>query len=334
MFGGRGKAVMVKVRALSELNTTLLAALRAGAEPEAVFALLDAGADPNCAVPAGEGGYHALHIAASMPDDPAPEFSAPEGRRAELVSALLARRANPNATANGGQTPLLVALGSSAWIGNRDTATIQVLLDAGADPSRANALGHTPLMTAIVEPCLDLLLDAGADPGAIDRDGWSALEWAAILRPPEQRLMDAVGRKIPGKSEKALDAFVKRETPLEFDPGAFSQAAETMSLAQPVDAARAADYLAAGYPLLEYGRRDDNVLTDGQWAWREAMSDKVRQGESLPARLLERLGACGYRMPFLDPLKLWAKTWLSISDATYVMKPRSRYLHRYFCNLG
>ena len=58
---------------------------------------------------------------------------------------------------------------------------VQLLLDGGADPNKANENGETPLRQAAEDGHQDvvkLLLDKGADPDKADRDGYTPLQLA------------------------------------------------------------------------------------------------------------------------------------------------------------
>lgn len=115
--------------------------------------LLDAGADPG---QPGLDGDTAVHLAAAA-DDPA------------YLSALLARGVKPDVPNNrSGRTPLMAAM-----MAERDPQ-FDMLMKAGADPGRADAMGNTPLHVAaqINEPRRVLaLLEAGAPPAARNRQG-------------------------------------------------------------------------------------------------------------------------------------------------------------------
>jgi ankyrin repeat protein len=109
----------------------------------AVARLLGAGADPNASVH----GEREFHLSTAR---------TPSG---EVVQ--------PQTTA------LLAAVQHSSQL-----ETARLLLEGGADPSRADGDGITPLMVAAVNGRVDLaqlLLDAGADPSRADGDGTTPL---------------------------------------------------------------------------------------------------------------------------------------------------------------
>ena len=64
-----------------------------------------------------------------------------------------------------------------------DSTTVQLLLDAGADPNTANEYGVDPLRYAVVygnEEIVQLLLDAGANPNITNPDDRTHLHSAAL----------------------------------------------------------------------------------------------------------------------------------------------------------
>lgn len=124
--------------------------------------LLDGGADPNTL---GSFATPALHWAVHY------------GARA-TSARLLAAGADPNLrNATTGVTPLSLALGGT------DTALVELLLEAGADPNATLADGDTPLMLAAraANPAfLQLLVAHGAEVDARHAElGYSALMLAA-----------------------------------------------------------------------------------------------------------------------------------------------------------
>ena len=92
-----------------------------------------------------------------------------EGRRAEVVAALLAGGVDVKATTmrQCGKNRK-AALHFAAGRGDRDVAAL--LLDAGADVEQRDAMGSKPLYFACSSGCADvvkLLLDAGATPAFV-----------------------------------------------------------------------------------------------------------------------------------------------------------------------
>ena len=183
-------------------STPLLAATVRGQAAVAQF-LLEHGADPNI----GDAGFTPLHWAASTWEgdlsNPVFGFADPMSgipdRRAklELVKALLARGADPNARmsrrapgfAGGyaepvGATPFFLASSVA------DVAVMRLLLAAGADPFLETESGTTPLMAAagvnrklaespVTEDqsldAVNLLLELGADARHVAANGENAL---------------------------------------------------------------------------------------------------------------------------------------------------------------
>ena len=95
----------------------------------------------------------------------------------ELLSALIAKKANVNVRNEFGSTPIAQA----AELG--DARTVKMLLDAGAEPEGANPDGQTALMLAIKSgetAVVDLLIKAGANVNTIERfHEQTPLMWAA-----------------------------------------------------------------------------------------------------------------------------------------------------------
>lgn len=91
---------------------------------------------------------------------------------AATVNVLLEAGADPNAQADSGMTALMLA----AQRGQTDT--LVSLLSAGADPTLETIEGRTAMMLAArtgAHHCVDLLLEAGADPNEADAQGVTAL---------------------------------------------------------------------------------------------------------------------------------------------------------------
>ncbi|MSV30233.1 MAG: ankyrin repeat domain-containing protein [Bryobacterales bacterium] len=188
-------------------GTSALVLAVANAHFELAAALLDAGADPNAAVP----GYTALHAITSVrkpglgDNDPAPEGSG-NMTSLQMVRKLASRDANLNArmtrrVAFGltglntlGATPFLLAAK------NADAELMRLLAELGADPSLTNDDGSTALMAAAglgtrspgedagTEPevveALQVALDLGADLKAVNKNGETAMHGAAYKNSP------------------------------------------------------------------------------------------------------------------------------------------------------
>lgn len=104
---------------------------------------------------------------------------------ANTVAALLEARADPDCTTPTGQNDDAPLLEVVARMG--DEAILAALLEAGADPRRANTFGATALHWAAHhgwEGCLRILLECRADPQQCARSGSSPLHWAAAAGQP------------------------------------------------------------------------------------------------------------------------------------------------------
>ena len=196
---GRGPTYTATISAGS---TPLLVATVRGQVQLALF-LLENGADPNIE----DAGFTSLHWASTTWENdlanPVFGFTDPTGGipdrhgKLQLVKALLARGANPNARLTKpppgfsggyaepiGATPFFLAAAAA------DVEMMRLLLAAGADPSLTTKSNTTPLMaaaavnrklseSAVTEEqsieAVTLLLDLGADARAISANGENAL---------------------------------------------------------------------------------------------------------------------------------------------------------------
>ena len=100
----------------------------------------------------------------------------PWDNKGEVIEALLAAGADPNARDEDASTPLHEAASF-----NYNPTVIETLLAAGADPKALDKHGRTPLHWATVynDAVVEALLAAGADPNARDKNGLAPLHWAA-----------------------------------------------------------------------------------------------------------------------------------------------------------
>jgi ankyrin repeat protein len=169
--------------------------------------LLDAGADPNAALP----GYTALHAITSVrkpgvgDNNPAPDGSG-NMTSIEFVKALVKHGADINARMtrkiNFGLTSLNTA-GATAFLlaaKNADAELLRVLAALGADTKIPNADNAPPIIAcaglgtrspgedAGTEPevleALQVLVDLGADVNAVDNNGETAMHGAAYKNLP------------------------------------------------------------------------------------------------------------------------------------------------------
>lgn len=153
----------------------------------------------------------------------------------QLVEALLRRGANPNvqlekapplggsqSQATAGATPFLLAAASC------DTIVMQMLVDAGADPTISTATGLTPLMVAAgaarvqdftedekqgALQAVQLAIELGANVGAANHDGLTALHAAAANG------ADAIVQFLIAKGAKIDVRDKYQQTPLSIAAG-------------------------------------------------------------------------------------------------------------------
>ncbi|WP_426662106.1 ankyrin repeat domain-containing protein [Rhodanobacter aciditrophus] len=177
-----------------EQAAALLAATRDG-DIERALALVEAGADPATAPPAGDRDQRpVLMLAALLPDT-------------RLLRALIAKGADVN-RASGGLTPLLAATRDS-WHGRAEA--VMTLLANGANPLATDGEGRTALHGAVLseEPMVAaMLLDAGAPINALDQAGASPLTVAcrAANWPLAKFLLERGAKPAPANGEPALVA--------------------------------------------------------------------------------------------------------------------------------
>lgn len=146
------------VDAANRYGVTPLALASVNGGAAMIARLLDAGADPNRPNPEGE----------------TPLMTAARTGGADAVGTLLARGAEVDAVEGWrGQTALMWAAAQN------QTAAVEALLDAGADPRARSGRGFTPLLFAAREGHVDVLealVRAGADvDDALPSNGMSAL---------------------------------------------------------------------------------------------------------------------------------------------------------------
>lgn len=197
-----------QVRAGPRSGTSALVIAVANAHFELAAHLLDAGADPNAAIP----GLTALHVITGVrksglgDNDPSPDGS---GNMTSIgfVRKMAAKGANLNAKMTKrvsigltgintlGATPFFMAARGA------DAELMRVLAELGADPKINNADNSTPLMAAAglgtrspgedagTEPevleAIQAALDLGNDINAVDNNGETAMHGAAYKNSPK-----------------------------------------------------------------------------------------------------------------------------------------------------
>jgi hypothetical protein len=140
-------------------------------------------------------GDTALHIAAAAYE-------------AELVRELVAAGANIAAANRRGAQPLHYAVdgvpGTARWNPASQRATVECLVELGADPNAVDKNGTTPVQRAVRNRCaaaVKALLGAGADPHTTNRGGstaWQLARWttgrsgsgSAAAREQQQEILE------------------------------------------------------------------------------------------------------------------------------------------------
>jgi len=208
-----------QVRAGPRTGTSALVIAVTNAHYELAAHLLDAGADPNAAIP----GITALHIVTGVrkpglgDNDPSPDGSG-NMTSIDFVRKMAAKGANLNARMTKriaigmtgintmGATPFFMAARSA------DAELMRVLAELGADPKINNADNATPLMAAAglgtrspgedagteaeVLEAIQAALDFGNDIDAVDNNGETAMHGAAYKNSPKAvGLLAAKGAK-------------------------------------------------------------------------------------------------------------------------------------------
>ena len=176
---GDDAALMTFARVIARRDQARVSALLAAA-PELALARLAVGATRRGADEyfLGEIGHHvyagdtALHVAAAA-------------YAASVVRELVTAGANVAAANRRGAEPLHYAVdgipGSPGWDPASQRATVECLVELGADPNVVDKNGTSPLHRAVRNRCaaaVKALLDLGADPRATNRSGSTALRLA------------------------------------------------------------------------------------------------------------------------------------------------------------
>jgi cytohesin len=154
-----------------------------------------------------------------------PLHSAAFSGRKEIAELLIAKGANVNAKAKGGDTPLDAADRETAALlrkhggkhgtihgaaGGGDIEAVKEFLAAGTDVNATNEWGVTPLHSVATKEIAELLIAKGAEVNAKNNDGYTPLHWAASGGHKEiAELLIANGADVNAKDDDG-------ETPLDF----------------------------------------------------------------------------------------------------------------------
>lgn len=161
----RGGDQDLSVDAREETGATRLMRAAVRGETETVKDLLRRGADPKARDNAGRN----------------PAFYATVGSEPEILRLLLEKGSDPNQRSESGKVPLAVLASSKEFAGENAAAylaTVEALLNGGADPNVRYNDEMTPLMYAALNGntgMIRLLLKHGADINAKNKDGATAV---------------------------------------------------------------------------------------------------------------------------------------------------------------
>jgi ankyrin repeat protein len=196
-------------------GSTALMAAASGGHVAAVRLLLEHGANPNYLAKEGTAlasATHGLWSKTIVYDKKGRRKIQEAGDPVEVMRLLLAAGATPN-LAHDGDAPVLTSAA-------RSPAAVKLLLAHGADPHRRDRDGNTALWWAAGQNAPEsvaLLLAAGADPNAVDAEGKTALDVVLLhkLQSVTALLRQAGGQK--GAALKAGKAVVKERRAADRD---------------------------------------------------------------------------------------------------------------------
>lgn len=200
-----------KVDLLDQLKVTPLCAAVGSQNSKFVKLLIERGADPNVVFVGGgfgrSGSTPLISIAASYGD-------------AASVRALVDGGASVNVVGSDGQTPLHLVARRGSFFGNPDaktterfTKTVEILLNAKADPNAKNKAGQTPLAIAAsreFSPGVELLVEQTDKLGGLVLPGGSILHWAA-----EKGLLKTCQRLLSKGAVSVNNVNSKGQVPLQ-----------------------------------------------------------------------------------------------------------------------